>query len=170
MKIERTVELPNQKDIDVSLKLGDEALSFTLRPRTKVDEDALREISEKLREEDKAPKRYAELIELISVSKGLVESYEKRISKELEKEKPSRRKIEEWEEKRARELETLKPLIVEKDTIADKPYNPEPFYEEQARLYCVKGFEALEKYAEVFSWRETVYLIGSLLQEAEGKK
>jgi len=170
MKLERTIELPNQQDIDVSLKLGDETLEFTLRPRSKVDQDALKEIAERHKAEDAAPKRYTEIMELISISKGLIESYENELIKERKKPKQNQKRIDKLEQKRARELEALKPLLVEKDELADKPYNPEPIYEDQARLFVVSGFDAVEKYAEAFNWRDTVYLIGSLLQEAEGKK
>ena len=170
MKLERTVELPQKDDIEVSLKLGDEMLEFAIRPREAVDQEELGEISKRLDKEDAAPKRYAEVIELISVSKGLIESYERALVTEREKKAPSQKRIDELLQKRARELESLKSLLEEKHSLADTPYDPEPIHEEQARLFCARGFDALEKYAEAFSWRETVYLIGSLLKEAEEKK
>ncbi len=170
MKIERNVTLPNREDIDVSLKLGDETLAFTIRPKSQVDQDALMELDMRMQKMEEAPKRYAQLMELISVSQSLIDSYEKKIAKLQDRKEPPEKKIEALTHKRDKELETLKPLLLERDKIGTTPYVVDPIYEERARLFCVKGFDALQQHATLLGWRETLYLIASLLEEAEEKK
>lgn len=170
MKLEKTVEIPNQKDIDVSLTLGEEKLEFTLKTKSKVNQESLDTLDKEMQVQEEAPRRYAEVVELISISKSFIESHEKKIEKEKKKKEQDLEKIESLFEKREKELRTLRPLLLERDKVGSTPYKVEEIFEKRVKLFCVEGLDSLEKHAELFSWRETAYLVGSLLLEAEGKK
>ena len=172
MKLVKEIALPNRKNIEVELKLGKETLTCTIQPKSNVDQKKLAALDERLKKEDEAPKRYAELVELVGISKALLDGYDRKLNKEFAKEEKDRDQdlIDSLQEKKDRELESLREMIEERDRIGETPYNADAIFEEKAKLFCVDGFDALEKHAKIFGWRETLYLIGTLLVEADAKK